>query len=283
MNQDAIGAARRLVSLAIQEDLETRGDITTAALETKQQSADAFIIAKQDGVVCGLEIVPLVFHEIDSTITIECDVDDGDRVVPQQTLVRLTGPSNSILIAERISLNFVGRLSGIATLTHLFVNAVTGTKAQILDTRKTIPGWRLLEKYAVRCGGGMNHRTGLYDMFLIKENHIIAAGGMTKAVQKCRRYINEQNFWAEIEVEAQNSDDVSEALSLNVDRIMLDNMSLEEMRQNVRLVNGRIPLEASGNVTLSRVNAIAETGVDYISVGFLTHSAASFDVSLLFR
>lgn len=197
--------------------------------------------------------------------------------------MRLSGSSQSILIAERTCLNFLGRLSGIATNARQFVDAIQGTKARILDTRKTTPGWRLLEKYAVLCGGGDNHRTGLYDMFLIKENHIVAAGGIGHAVDRCRRYMRVHHFQAEIEVETQNSDDVREALSLNVDRILLDNMSVAEIRQCVLLVNGRIPLEASGNVTLATVRDIAETGVDFISVGSLTHSAKAMDISLLFR
>ncbi|RQW01618.1 carboxylating nicotinate-nucleotide diphosphorylase [candidate division KSB1 bacterium] len=276
-------AARRLVASALAEDLGDRGDITTLALNASRQQSTAVIIAKQEGIVCGLDIVKLVFQRVDPAVIVEAAVKDGDRVGLLQPFLQLSGPSQSILVAERICLNFVGRLSGIATCTRQFVDAILGTKARILDTRKTTPGWRLLEKYAVRCGGGDNHRIGLYDMFLIKENHIAAAGGMRHAVDRCRRYMQAHNFQVEIEVETQNSDDVREALSLDVDRIMLDNMSLAEMRQSVLLVHGRIPLEASGNVTLATVRDIAETGVDFISVGSLTHSAKALDISLLLR
>ncbi|MBN1561445.1 carboxylating nicotinate-nucleotide diphosphorylase [candidate division KSB1 bacterium] len=275
-------AARRLVAIALAEDLGDRGDITTLALDAGRQPTNAVIIARQEGVVCGLDVVKLVFEEIDPTVLIAPDVKDGDLVTGHQHLVVLSGCAQSILTAERTCLNFLGRLSGIATLTHAFVDSVRGTKAQILDTRKTTPGWRLLEKYAVRCGGGVNHRAGLFEMFLIKENHIAAAGGMTNAVDQCRRYMKAKNIRVAIEVETQNSDDVREALLLRVDRIMLDNMSLAAVQECVAMVDGRIPLEASGNVSLATVRAIAETGVDFISVGSLTHSATALDVSLLF-
>lgn len=280
--QEMKQAARRLVAIALAEDLGDRGDITTLALDAGRQPTNAVIIARQEGVVCGLDVVKLVFEEIDPTVLIAPDVKDGDLVTGHQHLVVLSGCAQSILTAERTCLNFLGRLSGIATLTHAFVDSVRGTKAQILDTRKTTPGWRLLEKYAVRCGGGVNHRAGLFEMFLIKENHIAAAGGMTNAVDQCRRYMKAKNIRVAIEVETQNSDDVREALLLRVDRIMLDNMSLAAVQECVAMVDGRIPLEASGNVSLATVRAIAETGVDFISVGSLTHSATALDVSLLF-
>jgi nicotinate-nucleotide pyrophosphorylase (carboxylating) len=185
------------------------------------------------------------------------------------------------LTYERTALNFLQRLAGIATLTRRFVDAVAGTHAVILDTRKTTPGWRQLEKYAVRCGGGSNHRFGLHDMFLIKENHIAAAGDIAAAVQKCRAYARAQNAHLKIEVETKNLKEVEACLRLDVDRIMLDNMPLQEMRNAVALAAGRIPLEASGNVNLETVRAIAATGVDFISIGALTHSAPAMDFSLL--
>jgi nicotinate-nucleotide pyrophosphorylase (carboxylating) len=180
-----------------------------------------------------------------------------------------------------VALNVLQRLSGIATLTRKFVEAVASTKAKILDTRKTTPGWRILEKYAVRCGGGINHRFGLYDMFLIKENHIAATRSITSVVHKCREFSGKHNRTWRLEVEARNLADVEECLRAGVDQIMLDNMSLDQMRQAVQLVAGRVPLEASGNVSLENVKAIAETGVDFISIGTLTHSAPAMDFSLL--
>ncbi len=274
-------AARNLVKSAFREDLDERGDITTLALGADEETTRAAIIAKQEGVICGMDIAPLAFRELKAHVDISDAFDDGRRVDAGERVAQLCGPAYAILVAERTILNFIGRLSGIATLTQQFVDAVAGTKAKILDTRKTTPGWRLLEKYAVTCGGGGNHRIGLYDMFLIKENHIARAGGVAAAVQRCRVYMRRHGFQCAIEVEAQTPEQVAEATDLAVDRIMLDNMTLGQMRECVRVVDGRIPLEASGNVNLNRVRLIAETGVDYISVGALTHSAPVFDFSLL--
>ncbi len=281
MTSDQQHAASRLIKIALDEDFGQRGDITTRALGTTDDHVSARIIAKQRGLVCGLDILSLVFREIDASITISLKVKDGDAVEPRQTLVELYGSSEKILNAERTALNFLGRLSGIATLTHQFVEQVGELHTRLLDTRKTTPGWRVLEKYAVTCGGGANHRFGLYDMFLIKENHITAAGGLATAVRACRDYRRRMNFHADIEVETQNLEQVKEALALKVDRILLDNMSLEQLRECVDFVAHRIPLEASGNVSLATVRRIAETGVDFISIGSLTHSAVAFDVSLL--
>jgi len=282
MNSELKQSAELLIKLAFEEDLGSLGDITSLALAEPDKQSNAKIIAKQHGVVCGLDILKLVFHETDSSVTVQLKANDGDVVQPLQRLVELSGSSEKILMAERTALNFLGRLSGIASLTCQFVEQVGELPTKLLDTRKTTPGWRLLEKYAVTCGGGTNHRVGLYDMFLIKENHIAAAGGIANAVRKCREYMSRQNFHAPIEVEAQNLQHVKEALALRIDRIMLDNMSLDQLRECVQFVAKRIPLEASGNVSLSTVRSIAETGVDYISIGSLTHSASTFDVSLLF-
>lgn len=281
MNSELRKAASTLINLAFDEDLRQRGDITTLALGTPDHQVTARIIAKQHGVVCGLEILQMVFQQVDPAINITFKAKDGDVVEPRQTLVELSGSSEKILMAERTGLNFLGRLSGVATLTHHFVHKVGELGTKLLDTRKTTPGWRLLEKYAVTCGGGQNHRIGLYDMFLIKENHIAAAGGIAQAVRRCRDYKTRENLQADIEVETQNLDDVKEALALKVDRIMLDNMSLDQLKECVDFVAHRVPLEASGNVSLETVRKIAETGVDYISIGSLTHSATAFDVSLL--
>ena len=275
--------ALHLLKLAFAEDLGDYGDITSEALGRKQSVADAKIIAKQDGALCGMEILPLAFDVVETQASISPHFRDGAILSTGDCVVELTGPAHQILIVERTILNFLGRLSGIATMTRKFVDAVAGTKTKILDTRKTTPGWRLLEKYAVFCGGGENHRIGLYDMFLVKENHIAQAGGITAAVQSCRNYMEKMNFEKKIEVETKSLTEVKEALDLSVDRIMLDNMSLEMMRENVELVAGKIELEASGNVNLENVRMIAETGVDYISVGALTHSPPVFDFSLLLK
>jgi nicotinate-nucleotide pyrophosphorylase (carboxylating) len=279
---DLKSATLTLIDLAFKEDFNHRGDITGKAVGMAAQAANARIVAKQSGVICGVDVVQWVFAKADETIEFKRMVQDGDQVNSGQDVLRLSGPASAILAAERTALNFLGRLSGIATQTRHFVDAVQGTRCRILDTRKTIPGWRLLEKYAVRCGGGENHRFGLYDMFLIKENHIAAAGSITSAVQQCRDYMCQNHFNAGIEVETQALDDVEEALTLGVDRIMLDNMPAEMMQPAVARVNGAIPLEASGNVTQENVRAVAETGVDYISIGAMTHSAPVFDVSMLF-
>lgn len=282
----AMLSAEKLIVLALAEDLNETGDLTSRAMAASSKSVNtlevhAQIIAKAGGVIAGGEIVTQVFKRAANNVRCKLLAQDGDIVTPRRVVVDLIGPAETILTYERTALNFLQRLSGVATLTRKFVDAVAGTKAVILDTRKTTPGWRVLEKYAVRCGGGQNHRMGLYDMFLIKENHIAAAGGITAAVENCRAFAKAQGMKWRLEVEAKNLVEVEEGLVADVDQIMLDNMSLEEMRQAVQLVAGRVPLEASGNVNLERVRAVAETGVDYISVGSLTHSAPAMDFSLL--
>jgi nicotinate-nucleotide pyrophosphorylase (carboxylating) len=276
-----------LIDLALAEDLGGAGDITTEALATppgklSNLEATAEIFAKSAGVVAGIAIVRRVFQKAHPPMAVELLVQDGESITPKTTLMRLAGRADQILTCERTALNFLQRLAGIATLTRKFVDAIAGTQAVILDTRKTTPGWRWLEKYAVRCGGGANHRFGLHDMFLIKENHIAAAGGIAAAVQKCRAYARMQKAQLQLEVEARNLGEVETCMQLGVDRIMLDNMPLQEMRKAVALVGGKIPLEASGNVNLETVRAIAATGVDFISIGALTHSAPAMDFSLLF-
>ncbi len=282
MNEALKQAALPLIEAALREDWGERGDITGEAVGIGEEPVEARIIAKQEGVVCGMDVTAWVFQQVDERLSLSPAVADGAVVTRQQVLMHLFGSAKSILAAERTALNFLGRLSGIATLTNHFVKEIAGTACRILDTRKTAPGWRLLDKYAVRCGGGTNHRIGLYDMFLIKENHIAAAGGMAEAVRRCRDYMMQRGFAAAIEVEARTPDEAEEAAKLGVDRIMLDNMSVEQIAETVRRIGGRVPLEASGNVSLASVRRIAETGVDFISVGALTHSAPVFDVSLLF-
>ncbi len=267
-----------VIRRALAEDIGP-GDVTTNWIIPESQRSEAIILAKTAGVLAGLDVARDVFALVDERIRFEPLLTDGDRLQPKDVVARIAGPTRGILTAERVALNFLQRLSGIATLTRAFVDAVAGTKAVILDTRKTTPGLRFLEKYAVRMGGGANHRIGLYDMVLIKDNHIEAAGSITGAVQRVRAR-NAAGLL--IEVEARTLDDVREAAMLAVDRILLDNMTCEQMRQAVQLVNGRVPLEASGNVTLETVRQIAETGVDFISSGALTHSAKALDLSLDF-
>lgn len=264
-----------LIKLAIAEDIAT-GDATSNAILSPDLRLEAHIIAKQEGVVAGLPIAEAVFRRVDVDLHVIHRIRDGESVTPGDRVAEVYGPGRTMLAAERIALNFLQRLSGVATLTRAFVDAVSGTQATILDTRKTHPGYRALEKYAVRMGGGQNHRMGLYDMMMIKDNHIDAAGSITKAVERARSKRPDLS----IEVEVRNLDELQEALALDVDQVMLDNMSLEEMREAVALVDGRVALEASGGVTLESVAAIAATGVDYISVGALTHSAPALDLSM---
>jgi nicotinate-nucleotide pyrophosphorylase (carboxylating) len=275
-----------LIQLALAEDISpdaslglhpADGDITSMATIPADSRLRGFMRTKANGVVAGLPVARAVFELIDPTITYRSSVTDGGVAEKGQILVEIQGNGRSMLAGERTALNFLGRMSGIATLTRKFVEAVKGTKAVILDTRKTAPGWRLLDKYAVRCGGGQNHRAGLYDMLLIKDNHISGAGGITPAVNRARD-LYEKRFL--IEVEVKNLTELDEALKLKVDRIMLDNMDLETLRNAVQMVNDRIPLEASGNISLLNVRQIAETGVNFISSGALTHSAPALDISM---
>jgi nicotinate-nucleotide pyrophosphorylase (carboxylating) len=275
-----------LIQLALAEDLAADGvlpnqpvdgDISGTATIQADEMMNGYIRVKSSGVIAGLPIAKAVYELVDPTMTVRTSVKDGSLVDKGHIIAVVQGVGRSLLASERTALNFLGRMSGIATLTRRFVDSVKGTKAIILDTRKTAPGSRLLDKYAVRMGGGQNHRTGLFDMILIKDNHITAAGGISPAVQRARQLYEKQYS---IEVEVKNLTELNEALSLKVDRIMLDNMDLETMRNAVQLTDGRIPLEASGNVSLMNVRQIAETGVDFISSGALTHSAPSLDISM---
>jgi nicotinate-nucleotide pyrophosphorylase (carboxylating) len=265
------------IKCALAEDIGP-GDVTTNAIVPARASLRGRIIAKQDGIVAGLQVAKQVFHFLNDDIAFVAKQQDGSSVTHGTVLAELEGPARALLTGERTALNFLGRMSGIATLTRQFVDAVAGTKAVILDTRKTAPGLRTTDKLAVRLGGGQNHRTGLYDMVLIKDNHIDFAGSITNAVQRVRA----SETQLEIEVETRTLENVREALALGVKRILLDNMSHEMMREAVSICAGRAKLEASGNVTLDNVLEVAGTGVDYISVGALTHSPRVFDVSLKF-
>ena len=272
---EIMAAAAPLIELAIAEDIGP-GDATSLAVLAPDLMLCGQFVVKGVGVLAGLPVVEAVFARIDPAQRFVALGADGDRVARGDIVAEVTGPAHGMLSAERTALNFLQHLSGVATLTRTFVDAIAGTRARILDTRKTHPGYRLLEKYAVRCGGGWNHRMGLYDMLLVKDNHIEAAGSITAAVRRAR----EANPGLGCEVEVKNLEELREALGLDVDRIMLDNMSLDEMAAAVALTAGRVELEASGNVTLERVGAIAATGVDYISSGALTHSAPILDISL---
>lgn len=276
MESEEIAEVEQIVRRALEEDIGS-GDVTSAWTLPADLYGRGRVVAKAAGVVAGLEVARRVFAALDAKVQFQSVVADGSVVSPGDVIAKVQGPVRSILGGERVALNFLQRMSGIATLTRRYVEAVRGTRAVILDTRKTAPGLRHLDKMAVRLGGGQNHRAGLYDMVLIKDNHIAAAGGITAAVQR----VKERNTSGlPVEVEVKNLTELREALKLGVDRIMLDNMGLEEMRQSVQLAAGRVALEASGGVNLETVKAIAETGVDYISVGALTHSAPALDISL---
>lgn len=273
--REILEAARPLIELALREDIGP-GDVTTEATVPPDARGRGRIVAKAYGVICGLPIAAEVFRAVDEEIAFTAHSRDGEPVQPGDVAAEVEGPLRGILTAERTALNFLSRLSGIATLTARFVDAVAPYRAVILDTRKTTPGWRLLEKYAVRCGGGRNHRMGLYDMVLIKDNHIAACGSVTEAVRRVRA----AGVKVPIEVEVRDLKELREALELGVDRILLDNFTVEEIAEAMRIADGKAPLEASGGVTLDNVEEIAATGVDYISVGALTHSAPALDISL---
>jgi nicotinate-nucleotide pyrophosphorylase (carboxylating) len=262
---------------ALDEDIGA-GDVTTDSIVPAEAVMRGQIIAKQVGVVAGLDVAAGVYHMLDEQVRFETRVPEGAQVENRQVLALVSGRARALLTGERTALNFLGRISGIASLTHQFVEAVAGTRAVILDTRKTVPGLRALDKLAVRRGGGQNHRTGLYDMILIKDNHIDFAGSLPEAVRQARR----AGSTLEIEVETRTLADVASALEQGVERILLDNMSPDMMRQAVEMNAGRAKLEASGNVTLDNVRQVAETGVDFVSIGALTHSVKVFDVSFLY-
>ncbi len=265
-----------IIERALQEDIGS-GDLTSTALFSEDAQAKAVILAKQEGVIAGLPVAERVFKHLDENLRWEAKKQDGGRVSSGELVVELEGDLQAILMGERTALNFLQRMSGIATLTARFVEAVLSFPVKILDTRKTAPGLRVLDKYAVKVGGGSNHRFGLYDGVLIKENHIKAAGGITKAVSQVRQSVPPT---VKIEVEVNSLKEVEEALQAEVDIIMLDNMSIKDIEKAVRLIDRRALVEASGGVTLENVREIAATGVDFISVGALTHSVKALDLSL---
>ncbi len=267
----------KILEAALAEDIHT-GDITTLAVVPEKRKVGAILKAKEPMVLAGIDVAARVFYLLDPTIRFTSRFPDGARLQTGDLLAELEGDATFLLQGERLALNLLQRMCGVATLTSRYVEAVKGTRARIVDTRKTTPGLRILEKYAVRVGGGINHRTGLYDGVLIKENHIAAAGGITEAVRRARAYIPHT---MKIEVETETLEEVGEALNAGADIIMLDNMDLAAMGQAVGMIGGRALVEASGGVSLETVRAIAETGVDIISVGALTHSARAMDISML--
>jgi len=269
-------AVRKIIRRALEEDIRS-GDMTTSAALTGSETGLATALAKEDLVVAGLDVFREVFRLRDGGLLFETGLIDGAWAPRGTILATVSGSLASILTAERVALNLFQRMCGIATLTKQFVDAVAGTKAKILDTRKTMPGLRILDKYSVRAGGGRNHRYGLYDGLLIKDNHIEAAGGIAEAVRRVR---GQAPLMVKIEVEVKDLAEVEEALAASADVIMLDNMPVHAMKQAVQRIGGKALVEASGNVTLATVRAIAETGVDFISAGVLTHSARAADISL---
>jgi len=265
------------VATALEEDLGGVGDITTNTIIPPDAQGDASIIVRKPGVIAGLDLAAASFKSLDPDVRFTRIVEDGRKVEAGATIARIAGKTRALLTGERTALNFFGRLSGIATLTAGYVAAVEGTHAKIVETRKTTPGLRALEKYAVRCGGGTNHRFGLYDAVLVKDNHIAAAGGLAEALNAVRTAVG---HLVKIEVEVDTLDQLEKVLRFPIDAVLLDNMDAGTLKRAIALVKGRVITEASGGVTLESVREIAKTGVDLISVGALTHSARSLDSSL---
>jgi nicotinate-nucleotide pyrophosphorylase (carboxylating) len=269
------------LKIALREDISQQGDITTLATVPENLMGEARIISRGPAVIAGQWIAEMVFKNVEPRLVYNKEAEDGIKVPANTVISRISGPVRGILTGERSALNFLARLSGVATTTNQFVEKVSGTGVKILDTRKTTPGHRFLEKYAVKVGGGHNHRFGLSDMFLIKENHIRAAGGIAQSVQQCHDFLHHHQMNMKIEIETTNIHEVREALKLKVDRIMLDNMSIEMVREAVVLVDGKVELEVSGGINVRNVRDYALTGVNYISIGALTHSAPIVDLTLL--
>lgn len=267
-----------IIEAALKEDMP-HGDITSESIIPARSKSEAIILTKEEGVLAGIDVARRVFYKIDKSISFKKNLDDGQIFRKKDTIATLRGPSISLLKGERTALNFLQRMSGIATTTRRFVRALEGTKTKILDTRKTTPGLRLLEKYAVKIGGGVNHRSDLSEMVLIKDNHLKLVGSILQAVTRAKEKVKPG---VRIEVEATNLEEVQEAVRSGADVVMLDNMSIKKMKEVVKWIKGKIPLEVSGKVTLRRIGEIASLGVDYISVGSLTHSYKSVDMSIEF-
>lgn len=275
MDKDFLAAIEPVIEAGFKEDINT-GDLTTDLLISADTQTTAIMVAKADGIIAGLPVAELIFKKLDTNVQFNAEIADGDSVKKGDLICTINGAYRALLTGERLALNFMQRMSGIATETAKYVDAIKEFKTVILDTRKTIPGLRLLDKYAVKAGGGTNHRIGLYDMVMIKDNHISVAGGISNAVKAIRPNIAEQ---IKIEVETTTMDEVQQAVDAGADIIMLDNMDNETMTAAVNLINGRAKVEASGNMNLSRLREVAATGVDFISIGALTHSVVALDIS----
>ncbi|WP_350332917.1 carboxylating nicotinate-nucleotide diphosphorylase [Coralliovum pocilloporae] len=265
------------VSMALREDLGRAGDITTLSTIPEGATARAVIASRQDGCLAGLDFVTAAFRQIGGDVTVEFEKSDGDRVGPGDVVAHLSGSARELLSAERVGLNYLGHLSGIATATARFADRIAHTKAKVCCTRKTTPGLRAFEKYAVRCGGGMNHRFGLDDAVLIKDNHIAVAGGVAEAVRSARAFVG---HLVKVEIEVDTLDQLKDAMTASPDAVLLDNMGPDLLKEAVAIIDGRAVAEASGGVTLETVQAIAESGVDMISTGWITHSAPVLDLGL---
>lgn len=269
----------RMVDVALEEDIADVGDITSQAVIPAQARSVANLVARVGGVIAGTEVIGMVFARVDPTISVDLHVADGDHVERGDVVAVISGPSRAILTGERTALNILARMSGVASATAQLVAAVEGTGARITDTRKTMPGMRSLDKAAVVAGGGVNHRMGLYDEVMIKDNHIVAAGDIRAAVAAAREFVGPE---IKVTVEVEDMDQLALALETDADRVLLDNMTPDELREAVQMIDGRVEAEASGGVTLDTARAIAESGVDFISVGWVTHSAPQMDLALDF-
>lgn len=269
-----------LLELAFAEDIGD-GDHTTLCSIPASEIGSSKLLIKEEGILAGVDVAKDVFHKFDPELKVEVFIEDGAHVKPGDVAFVVTGKVQSLLQTERLVLNLMQRMSGIATITNKYVKLLEGTKTKVLDTRKTTPGLRMLEKQAVKIGGGENHRIGLFDMILLKDNHVDFAGGIKNAITRAKQYLKEKNKDLKIEIEVRNFDELNEALNVGgVDRIMLDNFTVEDTRKAVEIVNGRVELESSGGITFETIRDYAVTGVDYVSVGALTHSVKSLDMSL---
>ncbi len=269
----------KLIDLSFAEDIGD-GDHTTLCCIPEEARGKSRMIIKEEGILAGVKIAEEVFNRFDSTLKVEILINDGTKVKPGDVAMVVEGSVRSLLQTERLMLNIVQRMSGIATITHKYMELLKGTKAKVLDTRKTTPGMRILEKMAVKIGGGENHRIGLFDMILLKDNHVDFAGGISNAIDRCHEYLEAKNKDLKIEIEVRYIDELNHVLELGgVNRIMLDNFSVEDTRMAVDLIGGKYEIESSGGITLDTIRSYAECGVDYISVGALTHSVKSLDIS----
>lgn len=269
----------KLIDLSFAEDIGD-GDHTTLCCIPEEACGKSRMIIKEEGILAGVKIAEEVFNRFDSTLKVEILINDGTKVKPGDVAMVVEGSVRSLLQTERLMLNIVQRMSGIATITHKYMELLKGTKAKVLDTRKTTPGMRILEKMAVKIGGGENHRIGLFDMILLKDNHVDFAGGISNAIDRCHEYLEAKNKDLKIEIEVRSIDELNQVLEHGgVNRIMLDNFSVESTRMAVDLIGGKYEIESSGGITLDTIRSYAECGVDYISVGALTHSVKSLDIS----